>query len=304
MLSDSFPRTVARSDFPVWIFKRNFNILCIWKGRSNRRNLGEAFHRLPFQFFFVSPTLLQQIMLLWLSRTHGMSGFLSFVQNLYPTVDVLLPKDMAVSSEESQDAICICLYSIFLLIWGPGRESTPAGVFAFCLGAGGRLPNPEIRDQVKILVRASWSFLKNPCEVCPSVHAVHTALCSLWYRLAFVPPARLRLHCVLLLPKEPPQTERSGWRVPISGLLSVASPQQSWRSGRRWWLRARSSRGVNGSPWCLRRAGLGVSTAITFILLSFAKASYMAKPNFRGWILHLPKRWEDEKWKLAEGLSV
>lgn len=115
MLYDSFPLTVAKNDSPVWIFKRNFNILCIWKGRSNRHNLEESFKWPPFQSS-VSPTFLQQIMLPWLSRTHTMSGFLSFVQNVYPKIEVLIPKDIAISSGESSNQVSVYSFCTFFLV--------------------------------------------------------------------------------------------------------------------------------------------------------------------------------------------
>lgn len=147
----------------------------------------------PFQLFCVSPTFLQQIVLPWFSRTHKCPVFF-LLQNVHPTIEVLLPKDIAVSSEWGYDVISIYFFCTFSLLGSIGLERVlvsfilhEADVFPFQslfisvpFQHMVKLHSHEIRDHTKRLAWASWSFLKNPSKVCPSVPP-YTLLSSLFH---------------------------------------------------------------------------------------------------------------------------
>lgn len=119
----------------------------------------------PFQLFCLSATNSASVIF----QNSQMSSFLSFVQNVHPTIEVLLPKDIAVSSEWGYDVISIYFFCTFSLLGSIGLERVlvsfilhEADVFPFQslfisvpFQHMVKLHSHEIRDHTKRLAWAS-----------------------------------------------------------------------------------------------------------------------------------------------------
>lgn len=203
--------------------------------------------------------------------------------------------------------LCVFLWHLFVAC-RPWAWEVPvvsilhqAGVFPFqslYVCGEGALPwdqEPHKNAGLSLVILSQESF-----RGLPLFHPRSASLCSLLYQLtmAFHIPSLL---CAIAAQR----TVRNGvtecLQVACRGL---ASPGSFWNSGCVRWVQARSFHGGNGGSQCLRRTRIRVSTFHHFYSCFIGQNQFTAKPSFRWWILHLPKRWEHEKWIVADRLSV
>lgn len=292
MLSDSFPLTAAETDSPVWIFKRNFNILCIWKGRGNRRNLEEPFKWPPFECFCVSPTF---------SATNNASMVFQNPRNVQ--FSFFCPKCTASSRSASWFLLILfvrfpCLeplglkgaqYPPFCMrpMWLHLSPFTCAWRSCAAVRSGAtrtcRLGHPGVLSQASMQALPVYAALHR----LPAAHS--SAVWPLFFPSHF--------HPTLLLRNNPPPC-RPIWRQ--VACVDLASLVTFWSSGERGELGRIPPTVEISSFQCPRGAPFRCSQPITFTHISLAKASYLAEPSYSWGGLYPPRGWEDRKWIFAQ----